>query len=279
MIVKSKELFTQVLRQILLPDKDEARAIAEHLFQYKFGLSRTDIMADRILNRVETDLSEIIKRINQHEPIQYITQTAWFADRQFFVTPSVLIPRPETEIIVNYVEKVSNGTASVLDVGTGSGCIAISLKLNNPGLRVSAIDISADAIEVAKKNAAVLGANVTFLVHDFLQHNMQAIGSFDFLVSNPPYVLELEKSTMDENVLAYEPHLALFVPNNDPLLFYKALAQKSKKLLNPNGMVVAEINPKHAVPTADLFSNAGFLVEIIKDLEGKNRTIVARLMN
>lgn len=279
MIVKSKELFSKVLEQISLPDKAEAKAIIEYLFQWKFGLSRADIMADRVFKMDETDFSEIIKRINRHEPIQYITQTAWFATRQFFVTPSVLIPRPETETIVNYVTTVCNSAASVLDVGTGSGCIAISLKLNNPDLRVSAIDISEDALDVAKKNAALLHADVTFRVHDFLQDDTQPIGNFDFLVSNPPYVLDQEKSTMDETVLAYEPHLALFVPNDDPLAFYKALAQKGKKWLNPNGMVVAEINPKQAEPTVNLFSKAGFLVEIIQDLDGKNRTIVARLMN
>jgi release factor glutamine methyltransferase len=279
MIVKSKELFTKVLEQLSLADKAEARAIVEYLFQAKFGLTRTDIMSNRILNVVDIDFSKIINRINRHEPIQYITETAWFASRQFFVTPSVLIPRPETEIIVNYVATVCNSAASVLDVGTGSGCIAISLKLNNPNLRVSAIDISADALAIARKNATLLNADVTFLAHDFLQSDTQSMGNFDFLVSNPPYVLDQEKSTMDETVLAFEPHLALFVPNHDPLLFYKALAEKGKKLLNPNGMVVAEINPKYALPTANLFSRAGFSVETIKDMEGKNRTIAARLMN
>ena len=279
MIVKSKELFSLVLAQITLPDRGEAKAIVEHLFFSKFGLSHLDIMTNRGLIVNEAELHDIIMRINRHEPIQYITQTAWFANRKFFVNQSVLVPRPETEVIVNYVAEACGNNASVLDVGTGSGCIALSLKLANPHLQVSAIDISADALAVAKKNAALLDAKVTFFQHDFLNDEILSLGKFDFLVSNPPYVLMSEKSSMDETVLNYEPHLALFVPNDDPLLFYRALAQNGKKLLNLNGQLVAEINPQQAASTADLFSRAGFSVEILKDMEGKDRTIAARLMN
>jgi release factor glutamine methyltransferase len=236
-------------------------------------------MANREINIDYSEMRQIISRINRHEPIQYITEVAWFFDRQFFVNPSVLIPRPETEIIVDYIFKATKEHACVLDLGTGSGCIAISIKLTKPNYNVWAIDISEGALAVAKKNAALLGAAIFIQKHNFLDSEHPLLCTFDYIVSNPPYVLENEKSKMEETVLAYEPHLALFVPNNDPLLFYRALVEQSKKLLNPCGEVVAEINPKYAAPTSKLFSDAGFVVEIRKDLEGKDRTIVARLMN
>jgi release factor glutamine methyltransferase len=276
MIVKSKDLFIDVLRQVELSDKDEAKAIVEYLFQSKFGLSRIGIMTNREIEVNKVDLTEIIARVNRHEPIQYITQTAWFAGRKFFVNSSVLIPRPETESIVDFINESSKPSGSVLDVGTGSGCIAISIKLKNPTFDVHALDISKEALDVARKNAALLGADVSFKRYDFLDDDIQSLGTFDFLVSNPPYVLENEKNAMEKTVLDYEPHLALFVPNDDPLLFYRALAEKGK---NNHGQVVAEINPVQATATADLFSNAGFAVDTKKDLEGKNRTLIARLRN
>lgn len=277
MIVKSKELFLEVLGQISAYDKGEARAIVEHLFFSKFGLSRVDIMANRLINLSGTDLTETINRINRHEPIQYITETAWFANRKFFVNASVLIPRPETEIIVNHVAAAHRVTASVLDVGTGSGCIAIAIKLNSPGFDVAAIDVSDVALAVAKRNAALLGAEVSFHRLDLLKGELHSLGTFDFLVSNPPYVPDSDRDSIEKPVLDYEPHLALFVPNEDPLLFYRALAYQGKFVLNPGGEVVAEMNPLHAEPTAAVFASLGYEIEIKKDLEERKRILVARL--
>lgn len=276
-MTNSKELFHDLLNKITLPNREEAQAILYYLLENKLGLTRTEVLAGKSVEVEPTQLNIFLSRINAHEPIQYITGVAWFRNRKFEVNSSVLIPRPETEILVQTVvdEKISQ--PEILDVGTGSGCIAISLALEISNARIWAIDISEAALKTAEENAQQLNASVNFVKSDFLSGEMD-LENLDFIVSNPPYVQESEKKSMEQNVLEYEPHLALFVSDNDPLIFYRTLARRGKNLLKASGMVMAEINPLLAKETHQLFCEAGYrYVQLLHDLEGKYRIIKATL--
>jgi release factor glutamine methyltransferase len=187
----------------------------------------------------------------------------------------VLIPRPETELLVGEVLKTELNTPRILDIGTGSGCIAITLSLEIPNSKVYAIDVSQDSLNTAKNNSNKLGAEVTFILQDFI-NDSSSLDPVDLIVSNPPYIRNSEKASMKSNVLNYEPHQALFVSDQDPLIFYKAIASKSKALLNPSGKVFAEIHENFGYEVKDLFQANGFSeVKIIKDLDGKDRIVAA----
>jgi release factor glutamine methyltransferase len=274
----SKLLFHEFVKQITLSGhREEIMSIAYLAFEHYFGLSKTDILSDKAINVSESDLSRLIetgKRINEHEPVQYILGEAIFFGRKFNVSPSVLIPRPETEeLVVNVIQQAKENNLIILDIGTGSGCIPITLALEIPGSSVYATDVSDKALTVAKANAAELGASITFLQHDILTSDIPFAG-FDIIVSNPPYVSLTEKSNMEPNVVKYEPHLALFVQANDPLIFYKAIAAKAKKVLKPGGVLVVEINERFGHEVSDTFSEVGFKdLSIIKDLQGKDRIV------
>jgi release factor glutamine methyltransferase len=274
-MTNSKELFQEVVNKITMEDRSEAVVIAYHLLEEKLGITRNDILLGKATLASIEKLSDEINRINSHEPIQYITGTAWFRNRRFKVNPSVLIPRPETELLVDEVINHKVKPTTILDVGTGSGCIAISLALEIPDSNIFAIDVSEQALAVAKENTLLLKAQVKFTQADFLKDDLK-IPELDFLVSNPPYVMNAEKQEMNSNVLNHEPHLALFVPDSNPLLFYKALAEKGKSLLKQNGKVIAEINPLLAKETKQLFEQINYKnVNLIKDLEGKDRIVIA----
>ncbi len=274
-MANSKELFQEVVNKISLEDRSEAAAIAYHVLEEKLGITRNDILLGKPTATSIDKLSNEIQRINSHEPIQYITGTAWFRNRKFKVNPSVLIPRPETELLVQEVINQKVKSPTILDIGTGSGCIAVSLALEIPDSKVFAVDVSEQALAVAKENAQLLKANVEFVQADFLKGDLK-MPDLDFLVSNPPYVMENEKQDMNSNVLNYEPHLALFVPDSNPLLFYKALAERGRHLLKQNGKIMAEINPLLAKETKELFEQNDYQeVKLIKDLEGKNRMVTA----
>lgn len=220
-----------------------------------------------------------IAKLLVHTPLQYIIGYEWFCDLKFNVNQHTLIPRPETEELVAYViNKYNTNTSalSIIDIGTGTGCIGISIKHALPNSSVSLCDISTQALLVAGHNATANNCEVALLQSDILQWQQHTWPMYDVVVSNPPYVLETEKQTMHANVLNYEPHSALFVPNNNPLVFYKAIANMAYQTLKPQGLVAVEINESLGVATAQLFTQLGFgNVQLINDLHQKHRFVVA----
>jgi len=257
---------------------EEISSIAYLVFENLLGLSRTEILSGKYVEVTDEkmdSLLSVVKRINKHEPIQFILEEADFFGRKIFVNNSVLIPRPETEELVRLIidECGSKKNLKILDIGTGSGCISITLALEIPTSKVFATDISKDALTVAKKNAKKHKARVTFIHHDILKNDMPA-QDLDVIVSNPPYITKREMHEMKANVIAFEPHLALFVPDDSPLLFYRTIVSKSTDVLKNGGMLAFEINEKYGLQVADLFSAAGFKgIQVIKDLSGKNRIV------
>ena len=225
----------------------------------------------------EKKLNEYLKELLAHKPLQYVLGKTCFYKNQFLVNEHVLIPRPETEELVNLIIKdQQNKQQSIIDIGTGSGCIAISLKKNLPLTNITAIDCSKAALNVATKNAKRLKTEITFLHLDFLvEKNWNNLGSFDIIVSNPPYIKEEEKLSMFKNVLDYEPHVAMFVSDNDALIFYRKIIEFSKKLLNPYGCIYVEINELLGLETEHLFKQNNYTTLLIKDLQGKQRMLKA----
>ena len=225
-------------------------------------------------------IDKIVERIDQNEPIQYVLGRSLFCGISFSVTPDVLIPRPETEELVELITARHAGSAPrILDMGTGSGCIAVSLAKKLPESRVEAWDISEKALQVARKNAQENQANVTFKQVDITRElPPEAVQPYDIIVSNPPYVCLREKAEMERNVLDYEPHLALFVPDEDPLLFYRAILRAGKRLLAEGGFIYFEINRMFGHQTVSLLRQNGYeKTEIIQDLSGNDRMVAARL--
>lgn len=224
----------------------------------------------------KTLLDNTIERLKKHEPIQYILGYSDFCGLRFKVTPATLIPRPETSELVEWIAADYSGKAvNILDIGTGSGCIAVSLAHKLPMSNVTAWDISHDALAVAAENSRSNGTEVTFEQVDILAHEPQD-EQFDIIVSNPPYIKENEKSAMHSNVLDWEPHTALFVPDSDPLLFYRTIADKGLLLLKPGGTLYFEINRAHGGETAEMLANYGYAgIELRKDIAGNDRMIKA----
>ena len=221
-----------------------------------------------------------MERLSEGEPIQYVLGYAEFFGRKFKVNPAVLIPRPETELLVEEAVRMLRAVGPkprVLDLCTGSGCIAWSVAFGAPGAEVTAVDISPEALGLAETQFSVLPAEVTapvFVRSDVLATCPEIDGTFDLLVSNPPYVMEKEKSLMRRNVLGYEPGLALFVPDDDPLLFYKAMATAATRLLAPTGVGIVEINEALGPETEEIFRSAGYSeTEIIRDFFAKDRFV------
>jgi release factor glutamine methyltransferase len=277
-MINSKTLFQQLTQQIhLAEDPDEIKSIVYLLFEKEFGLRRTDVMAEKEIPFIDQErVSTLLQRINSEEPIQYILEEAEFYSRRFYVNSSVLIPRPETELIIQLAQAEKVRPSSILDIGTGSGCIAITLALEFPSCRVHALDISNDALTIARTNAEALKAIVHFFESDILTQTL-ALSNLDLIVSNPPYVMDKEREQMSRNVLTYEPSLALFVADSDPLVFYKTIALKGKQMLRPKGVILVEINEQLGNETSQLFQQAGFDTEIVSDINGKDRVIRAEL--
>ncbi len=277
-MINSKTLFQQLIQQIhLAEDPDEVKSILYLLFEKEFGLRRTDILAEKEISFIDQErMGTLVQRINSEEPIQYILEEAEFYSRKFCVNSSVLIPRPETELIIQLAKAERMRPSSILDIGTGSGCIAITLALEFPTCHVHALDVSNKALTIARTNAETLNAVVHFFESDILKQTI-ALSNVDLIVSNPPYVMEKERKQMSRNVLAYEPELALFVPDSEPLVFYKAIALKGKQLLRPKGIVLVEINEKLGEETNHLFQQAGYTTKIVTDINGKDRVIRAEL--
>lgn len=279
----SKKLFDNLLQQITAYEAQEAKEIVFWLMDFYLGLRKIDILSDKSFDKA-IDWAKIIDRLNTHEPIQYILGETEFYGRRFLVNDSVLIPRPETEELVKFVVDKTLRTQNskprtLLDIGTGSGCIAISLAKELPNFRVSAYDISEKALETAKKNAELNKADVTFEKVDILNPSFTIHHSpFTIIVSNPPYVTKQEIDRMQKNVLDFEPHLALFVEDSEPLIFYEAIANFAFNNLTDNGLVAVEINETLGEETANVFKRKGFSeVEIIKDIHQKDRFVSAVL--
>jgi release factor glutamine methyltransferase len=277
----SKALFQDFVSRIKLQEsKEEIYTIAYMVFENLFKVSKTDVMSERVLpcEPNEDKLEEAILRINLHEPIQYILGEAFFFGRKFKVNSAVLIPRPETEelvqVVLDFVRSGRKRISAIVDVGTGSGCIPItlSLELQSPRIKIWGTDVSEKALEVARKNAAIWGVNTQFYNQDVLSDFIPV--TVDVIVSNPPYIPMSDRETMSKNVVNYEPGTALFVEPEDPLIFYKALVHRSRQSLKPGGMLAVEINEKFGLGVKDLFESSKFVnVQIIKDLFGKDRIV------
>ena len=223
----------------------------------------------------EALLDNAITRLQKQEPIQYILGYSDFCGLRFKVTPATLIPRPETSELVEWIASETNGNESILDIGTGSGCIAISLAHKLPQSKVTAWDISPDALAVATENSKANGCAVEFEEIDILAYKPTG-ELFDIIVSNPPYIKENEKAEMHSNVLDWEPHTALFVPDNDPLLFYRTIAEKGLVLLKPGGKLYFEINRAHGQETVEMLKSLGYTgIELRKDFADNDRMIRA----
>ena len=293
---------------------DEARAIVRWVLGERFGLSMADILCDKVTELSaddRTDLEKMMLRLENGEPVQYVLGSTMFCGRQFFVNESVLIPRPETEELCRWmvdswsvecgVRSVECGVWSeergtrneerevkILDIGTGSGCIAITLAAEMSDAQVSAWDISEQALAVVRKNADSIGVKVNFEQVDVLNlssasQSPLSIGrggggeAFTHIVSNPPYICDNEKIAMKPHVLEHEPHVALFVPDDDPLLFYRAIADLAIQSLEPDGWLYFEVNPLYINDLKAVLAEKGFEnIEVKIDLFGKERMIRAK---
>ena len=256
----------------------EAKAIVRWVLDVRFGLSMADILCDKV-NQLSADdqkeLETMTQRLEKGEPVQYIIGMADFCGRQFHVAPGVLIPRPETEELCRWItQKNRPSVLSVLDIGTGSGCIAVTLALEMPKAKVTAWDISDETLRIAQKNAQTLGAEVTFEHQDIL--NVSLHDKYDLIVSNPPYIQSKERDGMGKNVLDYEPHQALFAPEEEPIIFYQRIGDYAWQSLNPGGALYFELNPLTADNVSDYLQRLGFLeIEIRQDQFGKQRFLKA----
>jgi release factor glutamine methyltransferase len=269
-----------------LYEQREAAVVADWVMEYITGLKRVDrlIYKNQPLTNVQLEQLETCRqKLLKHEPVQYVLHEAWFAGLKFYVDEHVLIPRPETEELVEWIaeslsEKMLNSTKiSIIDIGTGSGCIPVTLKNKLPAINVYALDISEAALMVARKNASTLNADVNFFYANILDENDWVnIPVIDIIVSNPPYIKESEAATMHKNVLENEPHLALFVPDNDALLFYKKIAELAQVKLKSGGALFFEINEALGIEVCNMLVEQGFAeVELREDLQGKPRMVKA----
>jgi release factor glutamine methyltransferase len=259
----------------------EATSIAKIVIDEITNASTSQRLAQNrvILNSNEIEnLHQITNQLLQHKPLQYVLQNAWFYGNKFEVNSSTLIPRPETEELVNYVVNAhkTSESISILDIGTGSGCIAISLKKNLPNSQVVAIDISHEALKIVAKNAQKLDVNIQIQQLNFLDNNSwHLLKMFDVIVSNPPYIQQSEAATMSKNVLNFEPHSALFVEDENALVFYKKIIEFANKNLTTNGTIWVEINEALGNETQHLFQQNEYKTLLLNDLQGKHRFICA----
>ncbi len=271
---------TGLAKRLSQYEEQEARSIVRLLLFDVFGLTLTDICGgalDTLSTEQQGLLETKMRRLEAGEPVQYVTGKALFAGRTFSVGPGVLIPRPETEELCQMVERHGRRDAKILDVGTGSGCIAITLALEMPQASVTAWDISNEALTIARENAKRLDARVDFRLQDALSPPHPAAESvWDVIVSNPPYICVNEQKDMEPHVLDHEPHEALFVPEDKPLLFYEAITRYASHALRSGGLLAFEINPLYAAEMIKMMRQYGFDVrETIEQADGRMRTVGA----
>ena len=279
-------------------DEAEIHAIFLVVIEHFLNLKRTDFILkkDQLLSAdTLAQVDEVLQRLIDGEPIQYILGETEFYGLTFKVSPAVLIPRPETEELVEWVLETANDLSAIttslpqarknqlptlIDIGTGSGCIAISLKKNLPNVTVLALDVAEDSLWVAKENALLNQVEIEFIHDDILHPNLELPNQCALIVSNPPYIKIDEQIEMHHNVLANEPHLALFVSNEKPLIFYEAIADFAKVNLIEKGFLFFEINEYLGKETMELLKNKGFEdIELKKDMQGKDRMIRCRKIN
>lgn len=287
------ELYTHIKNSLTaqFPDPKERGIVSRRIVGGITGLDGNDCILhpDRRIEIDNTAVNHIIRRINQNEPLEYVFNSAQFIDIELYTNSNVLIPRPETEELALKIcgdiktrlqsnNRVGDNSLSILDIGTGSGCIPVYLAKNFPDCNYYAVDISNAALATAHSNAERYGCNINFIKADILNcKDGSELDSLkvDIIVSNPPYVLESEKALMQPNVLDYEPDTALFVPDDDPLKFYRAISNFAAGHLNNGGKLYFEINEKFGAETAQLMRSCGFQeVEVVQDLFGKDRFVV-----
>lgn len=274
--------YQQLTQQLeMLYEKREASNIANWVIEHITGLKRMDriIQKNALLTpSQEIELAEKTKQLLLAQPVQYVLGEAWFAGNPYFVDASVLIPRPETEELVEWIlqDDLNKNFRHFLDIGTGSGCIPITLKLKKQDAFVLSFDISKEALAIAQKNATELNASVHFLEVDILDetrwHNFPV---FDCIVSNPPYIKDSESASMAKHVTDYEPSLALFVRDEDPLLFYRKIALFAQAHLDAQGCIYLEINETLGKEVQALYESLGYTTELRKDLSGRDRMVKA----
>ncbi|MFD0975956.1 peptide chain release factor N(5)-glutamine methyltransferase [Salinimicrobium gaetbulicola] len=259
--------------------KEEVSSFFNILTEAFLKMSRLQVALEPNKSLTETELQQLekaLERLKKHEPIQYITGQTEFFGLTFKVNPAVLIPRPETEELVQWIlddiEKTGKKTLNILDIGTGSGCIAVSLAKNLPNSKVSAIDISEEALKTAQGNAQMNGVEIEFLQKDILSAASLPV-KYDIIVSNPPYVRDLEKEAMHRNVLDFEPESALYVKDHDPLIFYQKISELAENSLKENGSVYFEINQYLGKETEEVLKNKNFQTQLKKDIFGVDRML------
>ncbi len=281
--------YRQLLARLYkINDTREAANIANWVIEHVTGHRKIDRIVYKDLPvsaQQQQKLQTITDQLLQHKPVQYVLEEAWFGDMKLYVNENVLIPRPETEELVEWIaeETIRNSKFEIrnfiLDIGTGSGCIAIAIKKKIREATIYAIDVLEGALEVAKQNATQQHVEINFLQLDFLNKSKRAqLPLFNIIVSNPPYVTKSEEQTMQPNVLKYEPHIALFVPDEDALKFYKAIGEFAQTHLQVNGSIFVEINEALGLQVTNLFKESGFKKVLLKkDLQGKDRMIKASI--
>lgn len=276
-----REIYTNYINALqAIYSKGEASAITNIIFRRFANLSKSGLVIKGNMvpdTKTSALLEEAMGKLLKHIPVQYITGEAWFYNLKFKVNDQVLIPRPETEELVqeaiNFLKTRSG--KKILDIGTGSGCIPISIKKNIPDAEIISVDISPGALQIAVENAAANYIKIDFRQMNFLAEEIyNTLPIFDVIISNPPYIPENDKDLMDKNVVLHEPHSALFVPQNDPLLFYRKIHLFAKEHLAEKGKIFLEIHENHAKETATLFNAKNYLTEIKKDMQGKERILL-----
>jgi release factor glutamine methyltransferase len=282
-----KDVFIEFKKELKdLYAAEEIEAITLLAVKDLSGFSKAKLKAFPELELTEQQykkLSEILNELKPGKPIQYILGKTEFYGMPFKVNPSVLIPRPETEELVEWVISVVRSrqlaVGNLLDIGTGSGCIAIALKKNLLGFEVVATDISSAALRTARDNAVINNVDICFIEADILHNNSSVAGNYSLIVSNPPYVTALDKTQMHANVIDFEPHTALFVPEDDPLVFYKAIAEFASKNLRESGLLFFEINENYGEQLVKLLIDKSFNnIELRKDLAGRDRMVRAEIV-